>query len=114
MKLDRNINSDGRGKYALLLLRKLDEFEGPGAFAGIDPTILAAIATLEGFGLIDWGLTGTDREFFLIRLKDKYAAKALASYAAAAHSDGEAEYAGEVYEMATRAGEASPFCKRPD
>jgi hypothetical protein len=26
MKLDRNLNPDGRGKYALLKLRKFDEF----------------------------------------------------------------------------------------
>lgn len=107
MKLDRNINSNGRGKYALLLLRRLTEVAD-------NAKVKHAIHVLESVGVIDWGITGTDKEFFLIRLKDKHAANALTAYASSADRDGDAEYASEILEMASRAGEASPFCKRPD
>jgi len=85
MKLDRNINPDGRGKYALLNLRK---------------------------NTIEWGDTQQD-EFFVIKLKDRYAAEALYAYALEAEDD-DAEYAGEVRKLADRAGPRHPLCRRPD
>ena len=43
MKLDRNLNGNlGRGKYAILNLRKLADFEGSGAFEGIPEHLQAA------------------------------------------------------------------------
>lgn len=113
MKLDRNINAGGLGKYAILLLRNLETFRAPGPFGELAPSIRDAIETLEKAGLIDWGITGTDKEFFLIRLKDKYAAEALSAYAFEARKD-DVEYADEISDMAERAGPNSPFCKRPD
>lgn len=111
MKLDRNINQDGRGKYAILQLRKLATYEPAETFG--KSAVMDAVALLDKEGLIDWGQTGTEREFFLIRLKDKYARAALCAYAdKAVHDD--AEYAEEIMEMACRAGPSSPFCKRPD
>ena len=110
MKMDRNINPNGRGKYALLLLRKLALCEGGTTF---NNAIEQAVQTLDEAGLIDWGIVGTDREFFLMRLKDKYAEDGLLAYAKAAAVD-DLEYAGEVQDMANRAGTNSPFCKRPD
>jgi len=52
MKLDRNINPDGKGKYALINLRK---------------------------NIVEWG--GGDGQFFVIKYKDIFAAPALKAYA---------------------------------
>ena len=106
MKLDRNIHADGRGKYALIPLRKLrsgDTFSG---------NVEQAIETLRRAGLIDWGIVGTESEFFVIRLKDRYAAPSLFAYANAAAAD-DPEWADEVRSMAVRA-ERSPWQKQPD
>lgn len=114
MKLDRKINDNGRGKYALLKLRKLDEFTEPGdPFQQVAPKIADAIKTLEDAGILDWGLTGTDAEFFVMRLKDRHARLALHAYAESAHHD-DPEYAGEIGELASRSGVNSPWCKNPD
>jgi hypothetical protein len=85
MKLDRNVNDDGKGKYSLINNRT---------------------------GETQHGDTPED-EFFVIKLKDKYAQAALVSYANAAAQD-DTEYANEVMEMATRSGPAHPLCKMPD
>lgn len=84
MKLDRNVNSNGRGKYAIINLRT---------------------------NLVEWGDT-PDQEFFVIKLKDKYAEAALMAYANAANAD-DSEYAHEVRELALRAKE-HPLKRRPD
>lgn len=84
MKLDRNINPDGKGKYALLNLRT---------------------------NKIEWGVT-PDEEFFVIKLKDKYAAPALDAYAKACVKD-DAEYAYEINQLASRAA-THPLSRRPD
>ena len=114
MKLDRNINANQRGKYALLKLRVLDDFikiDDP--FQDVAQPIADAIATLEKAGILDWGNT-SETEFFVMRLKDRYARVALHAYADEAHRDGQLEYAAEVTELALRSGVHSPFCKRPD
>ena len=112
MKLDRNINDDGLGKYAILNLRRLEEYRS-GSFQQLAEPIANALDLLKREGILDWGRVGTESEFFLIKLKDKYAHEALEAYAAAAASD-DPEYAAEIAEMAMRSGPASPFCKRPD
>ena len=112
MRLDRNINDTGMGKYALLKLRGLSTMRS-GTFESLSPDIVAAFELLESNGILDWGRAGTEAEFFVIRLKDKYAQPALAAYAAAA-ADDDVEYAQEIMEMAARSGPASPFCKKPD
>lgn len=86
MKMDRNINPDGRGKYALLNLRT---------------------------NQVQWGLVGEEDEFFVIKLKDKYARDALLAYARAAYAD-DIDWSMEVADLAERAGAQSPFCKAPD
>ena len=114
MKLDRNVNANGRGKYALLKLRKLDEFTDPaGPFQKVAEPIVAAIKTLDDAGILDWGVQGTEAEFMVIRLKDKYAKEALWAYGNEADKD-DHEYAAEIFEMAYRSGSNSPFCKKPD
>lgn len=109
MKLDRNVNDDKRGKYALLLLRKLRQCEGGSTFSN---EIEQAIETLDKAGLIDWGIIGTESEFFVTRLKDRYAAPSLYAYAFAAQQH-DLEWACEVKELAARA-ELSPWKQQPD
>lgn len=128
MKMDRNINPNRRGKYALLKLRRLSEIEAwdGGEGEALDrQAALDAIALLERAGILDWGLVGTDGEFFVIRLKDKYAGAAIEGYANAVAADARQEpdvksskdkfqWSVEVLKLAERAGPLSPFCKQPD
>lgn len=113
MRLDRNIADNGRGKYALLKLRELDNRMTDGPFRELDPEIAAALQLLTDEGILDDGEAGTSSEFFVIRLRDKYAKAALQAYAAEAATD-DPEYAREVSELASRSGLDSPFCKSPD
>lgn len=105
MKLDRNINPSGKGKYALINLRKI-----PG-----DPQTAAdlAAAILINPECVEFGRVGDEDEFWLLKLKDKYAAVALSAYADAAAVD-DPEYAQQVRELVSRAGPSSRFCKAPD
>ena len=111
MKLDRNMNGDGRGKYALLLLRKLELYESPETFG--ESEVEKAIKTLHEVGMIDWGIVGTESEFFVTRLKDQNAPASLHAYAQEAEANGDREWAEEVRSMARRA-EVNPWKKRPD
>ncbi len=106
MKLDRNINDDGLGKYALINLRKLKGERWT-------PVVARALDTLCDAGVLEWGRVGDPDEFFLIKLKDQYAANALLSYQAAAYKD-DPEWAEEVKKMALRSGPYHPLCKNPD
>lgn len=115
MKLDRNANDDGGGKYALLKIRVLNDMRANSAFEDdMPPEISAAIKVLAKAGVIDWGARGTESEFFVIKLKDENAGRALFEYASSAEGNGDKEYADEVRDMAFRAGPRSPFCKKPD
>jgi hypothetical protein len=109
MKLDRNIN--GRGKYAIVNLREIERIGG--VARGHNPDIAHALRILETNDLIEYGEVGTENEFFVIKLKDKNAAAGLAGYASKAQED-DPEYAYEVSELADRAGENHPNCKKPD
>ncbi len=106
MKLDRNLNPSGMGKYALVRLRDIDGHKDR-------EEILRALTTLERAGVIDYGIAGQPDEFFPIRLKDKYAQAALDAYAQAASED-DIEWAAEVERLAARSGPDHPLCKRPD
>jgi hypothetical protein len=113
MKLDRNLNVNGLGKYALLKLRSLRDFTDPAdPFQEVAKTIADAIQALERAGILDWGNT-PETEFFVIRLKDKYAASGLHGYANAAYAD-DPEYGEEIDKMARRSGPVHPNCKKPD
>lgn len=102
MKLDRNINTDGRGKYAVVNLRHTKKTLGQ----------LSALLNQDGEPLtLDFGNT-PDTEFFLIRLKDKYASTALHAYAIAALED-DREYSAEVFQLAQKAAN-HPHRKLPD
>lgn len=108
MKLDRNINPNGMGKYALIKLRH------PGWMCGATPITEdpnGPTGLVVHADAIDYGdKPGTD--FFVIRLKDKYAAPALIAYADAARAD-DPEYADEIYRLAEIASEY-PNKKIPD
>jgi hypothetical protein len=105
MKLDRNFKSNGIGKYALLKLRNMSD-----KTPNLD--VDAALRTLDEHGILDWGNT-PETEFFVIRLKDKYAASGLHGYANAAYID-DPEYGEEVDKLARGSGPAHPNCKKPD
>lgn len=106
MKLDRNINVGGKGKYALIKLRGLDMRKSD---------VLRALEVLANEGALDWGNT-IETEFFVMRLKDKYAYRGLTGYynAITLEEPFDAEYAQEVLNMAQRAGPNHPHCKLPD
>jgi hypothetical protein len=103
MKLDRN---DGarRGKYAVVRLRDIN--------ATADSTAAQHLENLRVGGFVEYGMPGDEDEFFVIKLKDKYAGAALHAYAAAAYGD-DREYANEVNELANRA-DNHPSRKKPD
>jgi hypothetical protein len=103
MKLDRNLGI-GRGKYALIKLRDSGPLE-----ESLNPELVPVLIT--PVNAVDFGGTA-DTDFFVIRLKDKYAAKALTAYACAAAED-DPEYAEEILELA-RLAENHPNKKRPD
>lgn len=111
MKLDRNIYPLGRGKYALIRVRKLREAMPRGE------QVKQAIELLEREGILDWG--DGDDDFFVIRLKDENAPDALDAYAKAVvrnnvgEPDGGMEYAMEVRELANKALR-HPRKKKPD
>jgi len=96
MKLDRNINPDGKGKYALVLMRNVTE-------TGVNPASNSTVIIPKDWQqpVIDFGNT-EDTDFFVIRLKDKFAEPALRAYAKAAMAD-DPEYAIEVMELAAKA-----------
>lgn len=105
MRLDRNTNGNGKGKYALIKLREI-----PGNPS--TPEELAA-AILANPACVDWGERHSDGEFFLIRLKDRFAPPALHAYSKAAAEGGLDQFSLDVYAMALRA-ENHPGKKTPD
>lgn len=100
MKLDRNITNPKRGKYALIKLRdaELRVMECTVGMSGHQTPTVYEIRAKD----IDFGDTD-DTDFFVIRLKDKYAAQALIAYSEAARRDGEVEYAEEIAMLAHEA-----------
>lgn len=98
MKLDRNITTPRRGKYALIKLR-------------VDQPVHANGMAMVNSDAVDYGDT-SDTDFFVIRLKDRYAAPALRAYANAARND-DREYAKEIDLLADRA-DCHPNQRQPD
>src|ERR1700680_3398570 len=96
MKLERN-EGGRRGKYAVVRLREINRAPGTDQTAA-----LAHVDALVTGGYVDFGMPGDSDEFFVVRLKDQYAAAALTAYAQAALAD-DPEYAADVLELAQRA-----------
>jgi hypothetical protein len=114
MKMDRNTNPDGSGKYALLNMRKLKQKQTLNRKDfDLQRRIDAALATLREIGVLEMGNVGTETEFFPIKLKDVHSHAALIAYANHAAIE-QPEFAKDVLEMATRAGVNNPWCKLPD
>lgn len=109
MKLDQE--ALGRNKYALIKNRRLDEIakENGGELPG---DLNAALSTLLEYGALDRG-DSPQTEFFVMRLKDRYAGPALLTYANHAAA-GDMEYATGVNKLSKRAGMSHPHCKTPD
>lgn len=113
MRLVRNTTENGTGKYALIRLDKLRQhfdwtarevdifadIKGVKGLDATDPNINIPLSVIE------LGLPGADDEFFVIKLKDKYAHAALQAYATAmwVDSDGDADFAYEMITLAERA-----------
>lgn len=95
MKLDRNINPSGKGKYTVINMRKIPSFPQ-------NAQELAA-AILANPECVEFGEVGAPDEFFLIKLKDRYSEAALRAYADAAHPN-DHEYAAAIAEMAHEPG----------
>lgn len=103
--------SDSDRKYALIKLRRLREVYS-GLSSGRTEELSRAFALLNEYGLIDYGLE-PENEFFVIRLKDKYASDALFRYSLSARMDGESDYGRQIEDMAIRA-DNHPDSKKPD
>lgn len=116
MRLDRNLNSDGKGKYALVLLRNTPPVNGQGMNGVMPHEVTAALNVLGSAGMLDYGNVGTDREFMVMRLKDKYTLKGLQGYFNAVTEDDpiDTDYAKDILDMMSRAGPNSKWCKKPD
>lgn len=76
MKLDRNINKDGRGKYALVNIRELDGFAA-------DSKVREAFEILRKHGVVTLGNESPGDQFFVMKYKDVFTAPALFAYARA-------------------------------
>lgn len=101
MKVQRRAG-ESSGKYAVVKLRELATNEQR-----------EAMQTLISGGFVSFENIGDVDEFFVVRLRDRYAQAALAAYAAAAEID-DPEYAAEVRQLMLRAGPSHPNVKRPD
>lgn len=112
MKLDRNVEALDSGKYAVVKLRRLRQIrETEPAEQYI--RIKRSLDCLERAGVLTYGAPGSTDEFFVLMLKDEFAAPALRAYSFEAGSY-DVEYADEVNILADRAGLNSPHCKKPD
>ena len=115
MKLDRDINKNEKGKYALVRLRTIEK--GSEAQRLLD--------RLDELGVLDCGYFGQMDEFFVIKLRDKYADAAISAYVLAVMLDANriadeneyrslVQYGLRVQELLMRSGSLSKYCKRPD
>lgn len=116
MKLDRDVNSNKKGKYALLKLREVtdqefDRIRGEISHNKSEHSYFPS-QTYVPTSAVDLGDTD-DSEFFVLRLKDKYAHQTLMMYAVLALLDGEREYAEAVIALAEKA-KSHPNQKKPD
>lgn len=105
MKLDRNTNPDQKAKYAVINLRKIAG--NPRTAEDLAAAILANPESVE------FGAVGSPDEFFVVKLKDRFAPGALFGYANAAEAV-DVDYSMEVRGLGLRAGENHPNCKTPD
>lgn len=118
MQLDRNTNRGGRGKYALVNMRKVVPLleDRDGNIAPESNPILSAIELLVKEGVVTFGNETPGDQFFVMKYKDKFTGPALRAYARAvsehAHSIADShptesksihEYGDQMHEEATAA-----------
>jgi len=82
MKLDRNINPDGKGRYALIHLRKCTPTIEESGLLG---KILICDAEAVSFGNPNGDTPG--EQFFVLKYKDKFASEALNAYAGSVRNE---------------------------
>lgn len=73
MKLDRNTNLTGTGKYSLVNRRKVRELGHP-------LEVMQALSVLERAGVLHNGNEGPGEQFFVMKYKDTFTAPALRAY----------------------------------
>lgn len=122
MKLDRNSNPAGRGKYALVNMRILNAAltsEDLSLTKEERQQISGLFDLLRARGILTTGEESPGDQFFVVKYKDRFTAPALRAYAcavgveasilkAAGHHDAAAElheFAGEMYREAQHATE---------
>lgn len=86
MRLMRNANDSGRGKYSLIDNRTGERIES---------------------------VPGSAEEFFVLKLKDLHSEPALRAYADSVRAR-DPEFAADLDALAARAGRNHPNCKQPD
>lgn len=82
MKLDRNINRGGRGKYALVNMRKLIPMldAPPKDWKQSDMDVVRAFRFLVEQGIITLGNESPGDQFFVMKYKDMFTAAGLQAY----------------------------------
>lgn len=84
MKLDRNTNPDGRGKYALIQMREISAQQVKDLRADLKRNATAEYQQLTAIPCAAIHLGGKPREqFFVLKYKDRFASAALYAYAEA-------------------------------
>lgn len=79
MKLDRNTNPDGRGRYALIQMREV--LYERGTLQQKDDLAAKGMVVCIPAKAIRLGNEGPGEQFFVLKYKDKFAAAALWAYA---------------------------------
>lgn len=105
MQLDRNRNSNGMGKYALVLLRRTGPLEKTKLQGHHD------LYYVLNDRCVDLG-DKPETEFFVLRLKDKHAAAALYAYAESIEAE-DPEFSLQVRDLAVKS-EEHPNRQAPD
>jgi len=82
MRLDRNVNPDGTGKYALVKMREVNRLRNQSGQLPDDVT--KAFMVLESRNIMLYGDESDGDQFFVMKYKDKFTALALFAYARAA------------------------------
>jgi hypothetical protein len=77
MELTRNLTPDGTQKYAIVRLDKINQLNPSFERGEID----GALRILEENGVLEYGRKGTNGEFFVLKLQDRFTAGALERYA---------------------------------
>lgn len=81
MKLDRNTNRGGHGKYALVNMRKLLPILDASQGTAKDTSVIEAFMLLVREGIVTLGTESPGDQFFVMKYKDKFTAPALHAYA---------------------------------